>query len=393
MVPLPADDGGRIEILNMVHYLKRSGHDIAFVAPQARANDSETFRREVNLHLVELDPRATLFGRFRGAFRSLPYAAERFYSRGAALEIKALVSGKTFDVIHVENLYVMRLGIQMKHYLDLPLVLHQHNLESEIIERYYKSSANPFVRMYAKREHVKTLKFEREMIRQADLIFPITEADRDKLLNVAPDSKFVVLPHGMNFDAFHFGHQFVPDKLLFLSNFQWLPNKDSFRYFCRDIRPRLRETLPALKTIVVGKGIETLDRETYDGSLEYRGFLPDLNAVSSIASIAIVPLRIGSGVRVKILQLMAMGVVVVSTSLGAEGIAARHGEHLIVADTPETMAAEVKRLLEHPDELRRVAVAARAFVEAHHSESAIGAIVNSSYQELIDSRALRRRGR
>ncbi len=386
MVPVPADDGGRVGILNMVRYLKRCGHEIVFVAPRARANDSMSFSQEVDLRLIDLDPRSTIVGRLRGAFGPLPYAAERFYSQHAAATINSLTREREFDVIHVEHLYVMRLGTALKRTTGLPLVLHQHNLESEIVERYYQRTTNPFVRMYAKREYVKTVAFERDMIRQANLVFPVTAEDRDKLVKLAPNTKFVVLPHGVDLNTLQFDHRYVPDRLLFLTNFGWLPNRDSFEYFCREVRPRLQERLPGLRTIAVGKNIDNLDKNTFGGTIDYRGFLPDLNHASSLASIAIVPLRIGSGVRVKILELMAMGVVVVSTSLGAEGIAVRHGDQLIIADSPNDMAAEIQRLLGSPDELRRIAVNARTFVETNHSERAIGSIVDASYQTLLETR-------
>lgn len=383
MVPLPADDGGRIGILNMVHYLQRYDHDITFVAPRARANDSENFGRQVDLHLMSLDPRSTLVGRIRGAVGSLPYAAIRFYSREATAEIDAMVRGKDIDVIHVEHLYVMRLGVELKRRLGRPLVLHQHNLESEIVERYYKREKNPLIRLYAKREYEKTIAFERDMLRQCDLVFPVTKEDKEKLVQLAPHTRLVVLPHGVDLEALQYGHHYVPDRLLFLTNFGWLPNRDSFEYFCKEIEPRLKSRLPALRTIAAGKNLELIKKYSTGESIEYRGFLPDLTQVSSLASIAIVPLRIGSGVRVKILELMAMGVVVVSTSLGAEGIGARHNDHLIIADEPEAMAREIQRLLTSPDELQRLAISARKFVEAHHSERAIGSIVDASYRELI----------
>ncbi len=382
MVPIPPDDGGRVEILNMVHYLQRSGHEVVFFAPRTRANDSATFSQDVELHLIDLDPQSSLRGRLRHVFDPLPYSAQKFFSRQSENEVIALSSGRNFDVVHVENLYMMRLGTSLGRRYRLPVVLHQHNLESEILERYYQQTRNPLVRCYARYEYLKTLAFEREMMRQCDLVFAISQENKRKIIDFAPGVNCVVLPPGVNLEFLKYNHQSIPERLLFLTNFGWIPNRDSYEYYCREIHPVLSARIPSLKTLVVGKHLDEVGPKKPKSNVEFHGFIPDLNEASSLASVAIVPLRIGSGVRVKILELMAMGVVVVSTSLGAEGIAAKNGEHLIIADDPETMSQEIERLLNDPDGTRRIAVAARKFVEANHSESAVGSIVDTSYRAL-----------
>ncbi len=383
MVPCPADDGGRVSILNMVRYFQRYGHQVIFVAPRSRANDSDRFGREVELHLIDLDPRSKLSGRLRYMFGALPYAAEKFFSRDAYHKIAALVKQRNFDAIHVEHLYMMRLGVALKETFGLPLVLHEQNLESEILRRYVVTAGNPIVRIYAKREFAKTAAFEKEMAVRSDLVFTVTEEDKLKLEALAPGGHYVALPHGVSLEALRFERRFVPDRLLFLTNFDWLPNRESFDYYLRAVHPRLISRLPSLKTVVVGKDLHKVEQQGIPPEIEFVGFLPDLNQASSLASIAVVPLLVGSGVRVKILELMAMGIVVVSTSIGAEGIAVTHGEHIIIADEPDAMASEIERLLKHPEEQQRLAVAARRFVESHHSEQSIGSIVDSAYRNLL----------
>ena len=386
MVPMPADDGGRLCILSMVRYLKGGGHEIHFVAPRTRANDAAAFAREVSLHLIDLDPRSTIPGRLWHAFGPLPYAAQKFFSERALNEIRDIAKKHRFDAIHVEHLYVMRFASALKRELRLPLVLHEHNIETMILRHFARNTRNPLVRLYARAECRKMHAFETAALRDCDLVFPVTAEDGGKLRQMAPALNVVVLPHGVDTQRLRFSHCTVPERLLFLTNLDWLPNRESFDYYTRDIHPALKSAVPGLRTLVVGKDLHRADRRNLPPDIEFRGFLPDLNEASSLASVALVPLRIGSGIRVKILELMAMGITVVSTRLGAQGIHVRDGEHLLIADSPEEITRAVKGLLADPDRCRRIAVSARRFIEENHSTEAFGSIVNDAYGSLLAAR-------
>lgn len=219
--------------------------------------------------------------------------------------------------------------------------------------------------------YLKGLKrFEFDMYRSADKLLVLTPEGRDELAQIAPDLDIEVVPHGVDLEKFQ-----VPEArsgepvVMFLGNYPHDPNRDAVVYFAESIWPLVRESIPGARFLVVGKDPtpDILDLAERDPSIEVTGTVEDVRPYFERSALFVCPVRIGGGFRGKVLEAMAMGLPVVSTSLGAEGIPVRDGEDMLIADDPEGFASGVIRLIGDQGLRDRLGENARRMVEERFS--------------------------
>lgn len=383
MVPYPVNEGGRVALYNTAIQLQKHGIEVHYASPKINENDSKSFSQLVTLHLLDIDSRTKFFGALKNIFSRLPYNIEKYYSASALNQLARLVGEEKFDAIQVETLHMARYGIELKRLFGLPIVLREHNFESDITRRFRDHSPNPFIRLYATIQHRRIMSFEADAVQQFDMVFPITNEDEVKLRLIAPQMHSTVVSAGVDTKSLVFSSNHVPNRILFLINYDWPPNKDSLEYYIEQILPNVARLCPGVMTLLIGKGTEKFKSNPTAKNIEVVGFLDNLNDLSMLGSIAIVPLRIGSGMRIKILELMAMGRVVITTTMGAEGIEAEHGKHLIVCDDPYEFATCVAHYLGSPVESARIGEDARKLVEEKYSWDIVGKRMYEVYASLV----------
>jgi glycosyltransferase involved in cell wall biosynthesis len=231
---------------------------------------------------------------------------------------------------------------------DIPVIFSSHNVESELSFRLF-SRRNPLLKLLANIEYRRTLQEEENALVRTRACIAVSEKDRDALLrlfhgNVTPVH---VLPNCAH-DRFRPSSLETPGKgLLTVGAFGWYPNRDGLLWFMEKILPLVRKQIPSVAVRVAGSGIDLPLRR----KLEKRGIgvcadVPDILPFLQEARLLFVPLRIGGGTRIKIVEAWAAGLPVVSTALGAEGLPYRSGVDMLVADDAAGFAAEIVRLLE-----------------------------------------------
>jgi len=232
----------------------------------------------------------------------------------------------------------------------------------------------PFAAVYLA-DWLKTALYERRILSRYRYIVTVSANDYDIVAGRDGQSEVTLFPNGV--DTAYFApvspQTNKEDVLLFVGAFGYGPNVDAFLYFCREIFPLLRARRPQIKFMAVGRDpspdMKALaEREP---GITVIGAVPDVRPYYAQASLAVIPLRLGSGLKLKTLEAFAMEVPVVSTSVGCEGIVAQDGQHLLVASTPETFADKVIWLLEHPDQAYFMARRARQLVEEQYDWQAI----------------------
>ena len=341
------------------------------------------FLQFVPLNLLDIDSRNSPSGIVQNLFSTLPYNIEKYHSLRALNELESLCVNLKFDAVHVDSLHMAKYGIELKRRFPIPIVLREHNFESEIMRRYRDHSRNPAVRVFADMQLKKILRYEASIVAGFDMVLPVTKEDEEKLRSSPPKFWSTVIPAGVDTFGIRYSDDRTQDNILFLMNYEWFANRDSLEYYIQAILPTIQVLMPGVKTMLVGKGTKKFAGNAGSMHIEVCGFLKNINDACSLGSIAVVPLRIGSGMRIKILELMAMGRVVVTTSLGAEGIDAKHGQHLLISDDPKEFAATVVRLLASKEEALRIGKNARAFIEEHYSWNSIGDRLVAVYRSLI----------
>lgn len=238
-------------------------------------------------------------------------------------------------------------------------------------------------------EYLKLRHHELEWCRKFDAVLTMSKVDAEFLRRRLPSHRWILEgPNGVSTEHFRFSP--VPAEcrdLLFIGNFDHSPNVDGVRFFLREVYPSLKVTIPSVRLFIVGPGrYDTLEEVAAEPSVVPTGLVEDTRPYMERCSVFVAPILAGSGTRVKILEAMAAGIPVVSTTVGAEGIEAVHGEHILLADDPKLFAESVARLQQDQALRERLRINARALVETKYRWQVIGERLESIYRELLRAR-------
>jgi polysaccharide biosynthesis protein PslH len=333
------------------------------------------------LHLVTLGlrwigSRRTLFD-----IRFCPPALHRAFRRHV----------RECDLVHLDMLPLAGLLPDLPH--GVPCVLNEHNVESALMHSQIDFEDNRWRRLLLQAKSAGVEKLERRACQHVSHVLACSEIDARELERLAPCSRISVIPNGADTATFAPAADEAtdPDSLVFVGQMSWLPNRDGIEYFMRDILPRIKHR-PNLRVDVIGRNDGEISAARIPAGVHFHGFVEDLRSMVRRAAVFIVPLRVGSGTRLKALEAMAMGKAIVSTSKGVEGIGLVDGHSALIADTPAEFAAAVEKVLDDPDLRRRLGLAARKLAVNHYDWGTIGRQLLSVYDELLCDRVGRAEG-
>ena len=286
----------------------------------------------------------------------------------------------SFDLIQVEW---VETAVLMKK-TARPMVLDAHDVITKPAERLMKNSrgmSRPF--NFLRYLAVKTL--EKRTLKKFAMVFTLSEYDRRYLLAIDPRirARVVPVPAGLDITGSSFERQ--KDTILFLASYKYRRvNVEAALYFYREVFPLIRKRVPEAKFIIAGYGPpeELISLEGADPGVSVPGFVEDLEACYKKAPVFVAPILVGGGIIVKILDAMAAGTPVVTTTYGNEGIGALPGRDLLVADDPESFAAAVIKLLEYPHYAEEIARNGLDYVRQHFSPGATMSKIEAAYKEL-----------
>ncbi len=241
--------------------------------------------------------------------------------------------------------------------------------------------------LYSLAQWQRLRRYEAGVIRAAALTTAVSPEDAQALSQLAglPVS---VVPNGIAVDTWRHvadarpEQRVEPNSLLFTGKLDYRPNVDALCWFCAAVLPRVRAEYPAARLLVVGRDAVPAVRALAGPGVEVVGAVPDVQPYFARAAVYIIPMRMGSGARIKLLEAWAAGVPVVATTAGAAGLTGRADEHLLVADDPATLAKQIGRLLTDPALGQRLAAAGRALVAARYDWSVIRPQLLACYREL-----------
>ncbi|MDP4288758.1 MAG: glycosyltransferase family 4 protein [Bacteroidota bacterium] len=351
-MPYPLTDGGAIGICSITKWLKRLGHEVTLItfpldskqATDEAINDLGQYA-DVRLIKKPLHPRWCVLLRtlVRGA-----YPIERRQIPEMYRLIESTIGQKSFDIVHVDHSHMGPYGLWIKDRYGLPIVLREHNFEALIYERYAERETNP-VKSYLARLHGGRLKREEaRFLTNFDAVAAISQEDVAAMKQVAPEGKYRVIPAGVDIEYFKpRNSEEDPNSILSLGTLEWDPNFDATRYFLDAIFPIILQRRPATVLHIVGFSGERIlpFLQRFGQSVQVHGRVPDVRDYLARAAVLVVPLRIGGGMRLKLLEAFAAGKAIVSTSIGAEGNEGKDGIHLWIRDGAESFADAVVRLL------------------------------------------------
>ncbi|MFL6332376.1 MAG: glycosyltransferase [Pyrinomonadaceae bacterium] len=324
----------------------------------------------------------------RGALGSRPVTVLNYTTPEMRRALERALEEGGFDLVQVES-------IHLSAYLPLlraakgrpPVVLDWHNVESEVMTRYAARAGGALRRAYARRTARQLARLETRALRDFDAHLTVSERDRAQLLALDAGAPAYVVENGVA--AAHFADQGsapegAPRRILFVGSMDYHANVDAVVAFAREAWPLLAESLPSLTFSIVGREPAAEVRELSAlPRVEVSGTVEDVRPFYRGALASVVPLRVGGGSRLKILEAMAAGVPVVSTRLGAEGIEARDGAEIMLAETAVEFREALARLASDDGLRRDIAAAAREFVRSRYDWSSVGAGLLKIYEGLL----------
>src|SRR6185312_7003408 len=370
VVVYPADAGPKIKTLQVLRYLA-AHHEVVyctFVRSPKEAQDGEKLR-EICCRVSTVPIKRSKISDARFLLESL-LSDDSFILRRddrATMRdiVRQLLREERIDVLHVDQLNMMRF---VPSEWPGAIILDEHNAVWQVVERLEKGARDPISRGLLKREVRLIRKYEGMACRRAKTVLAVSEQDRHALRDVAGEAVPIELVP-ITVDAQHFETLYAardpqPDRLFPIGTLFWPPNSEGVIWWLREGYKYLRDLCPDVVYDIVGarppRRLQVL-AEHFPG-VRLHGYVADAEPFWKGAGVLAVPLLSGGGVRVKILEAMAMGVPIVSTTIGCEGLAVQHGVHLLVADTPEDFARACAKLLQDKELAQRLTKNARQLI-------------------------------
>jgi glycosyltransferase involved in cell wall biosynthesis len=279
----------------------------------------------------------------RSVVHRVPYTYYVHDSAPFASRLRSLLAEKRFSLVHMDSMDLIR----FLPLLDvLPVVCTHHNVESALMKRRASNEESWLARGYLAHQAALLRQAEREWVPRVALNIVVSDADRDALHAIAPTGRIATVPNGVDTDFFAPVDVASPDGCVFVGGTTWYPNRDALEWYVSEIAPTAKAMGVIAPVTWVGRAAtEELQRFAGDSTLHLTGYVEDVRPHVQRAKCFIVPLRVGGGTRLKILDAWAMGAAVISTSIGCEGLAAVDGENIIIADTAEEFATAIARVL------------------------------------------------
>jgi glycosyltransferase involved in cell wall biosynthesis len=367
IVPYPPDSGPKIKTYNVLRYLvqRHEVHLVSFARPGSEAEQAQVLRgmcASVTTVPLQRSRRGDLAYLARSVFTGRPFLVERDDVPGMRTEIARLLSRIAFDAVHADQLTMGQFAV------DLPVpvrVLDEHNAVWTIVQRGARAERGPR-RLVAEVEWRKLRAYEGDLCKRVDCVTVVSDDDRQALFRAAGAAfPCLEIPIGVATDEL----PFIPPgpearHVLSVATMFYPPNVEGVDWFARQVFPIIRRDVPDASFWIVGSRPPAQIQRLADphSGIVVTGYVSDLVPILRESAVLVVPVQSGSGMRVKILEAFARGIPVVSTTLGVEGIAARAGEHLLIADTPGAFATAVTQILREPETSARLARAGRELV-------------------------------
>lgn len=406
--PYPPDSGGKTRSLNVIKYLSERDdiYLVSFVRGGEEARDREALRPYCQeIHVLRNKPwspwtalrhlRRKVLGLhahdselwspwrvLKHLFSNRSFHEEVYWSTSPGKFLQGLVQSRYIDLVHLE---CFPLGKYLKFLPEGRRFLLEPAIEYWIFERYRAVARNPLLRLLLWLEVRRVKKSEQSVWRQADFCGTVSEVEREEILRIVPRKAVSVIPNGANCPLEGVDPAGgVARQVLFTGNFRFFANSDAAFYLCQEIFPRVRRCIPEADLLLLGTGAaQKLKKLNSYPSVKIVDWVPDFTPYLRSAAVYVCPLRIGSGTKLKVLEAMAMGKAVVSSSVGAEGFRVRNGEHMLIADDPSLFASYVCQLLADNELRSRLGRAAYELVKAEHSWKQIADKLHCAYLSMI----------
>ena len=387
-VPFPLTDGGRIRVFNLLKQIAEKS-EVTLLALETQTTDAEGVAElqqfGIQVHLVPNAPtlpRVSFGTLLKAFFKRQPITVARYDVPTYRQKFRELITNETFDLVHYEMFHIA----QFQTETDLPSVLSQQNVDSAIWRRLCSETTNPFYKFAYWTQQLAFQRYERVLSPKFDVVTCTSDIDATVFQQHCAEDAIEIIPNGV--DVTHYLPDYSSEAsahLIYIGSMDWYPNEDAVAFFTDEVLPRIQEKVPDVAFSIVGGNPSTRVQKLAEREgVVVTGRVPEIKPYFAEATVFVVPLRIGSGTRLKILEALAMGKAIVSTTVGAEGLDLRDGEEIFIADEPIAFADAVTRLLTDSELRRRMGESGRVRVERDYDWRRIGEKLHGVYTKILE---------
>jgi len=387
--PFPADDGGKIGIANIIKEFSKQNAQVTLFSlgdediPQEAIAEAKQY---ADLVLVKHNTSNTK----KRIVKSLLFNHSIYIQKHSSLKVKKklkeLLKTKKFDIIHSDHTCMAPLALYAKKIQSIPIGLRLHNIEWLIWKRYADNLSffSP-KRFYIEYQASLLKDAEKRLISKMDINFAITENDMQQALKLSPKANIIVASAGVNSDEWKPDDNIErnPSELILATTYRWIHNVDALKWFIAKVLPIVKNEISDVKLTLIGKNPPQWLNSFEHLGINTLGYVDKVQPYLNRANIYIAPLFVGGGIRIKILEAMAMELPVVATSVSAEGINANEENGLYIADNVSEFAETIINLFSDENTTRLAGKKAREFVQQNFSWKKNVGIMLDEYRKLL----------
>jgi glycosyltransferase involved in cell wall biosynthesis len=387
--PWPPIDGGTKAMYNITCGLLQAGHEVKVLSVSTRKHPLRVgkvpaeFREATRMEGVFVDTSLNIVDAFTDLVTADNYNVSRFFSPDMDIRLIQLLTQEQFDVVHLESLFTTPYLPTIRRCSKAKVVLRSHNLEHVVQERLARGERNllkkPY-RMYLARQ---LRAYEEKVLGQVDGVVAITEQDARHMREQAGNTPVTTVPFTVDIAEYAAPLAKGPLTFFHLGSMDWLPNEEGIRWLLRAVWPRVLKERPEARLHLAGNRMpKDMVRAKLPGT-RVTGRVADANRWMAERHVMLVPLFSAGGMRVKIIEGMAMGKCVLSTTVGAEGIRHTPGTDILLADSAAEFTARMVQLLQEPESAARIGNNARFLVAERHATATAIRELCAFYEKLL----------
>lgn len=386
----PSIDGGCIAIDHVSQGLLQNEVELQILTlsthkhPFKKENYPEDFVKKTKIDGVFVDTKLNVVDAFSNLVTSDSYNISRFFSTDFDILLRNRLEENEFDVVHLESLFMTPYIATIRRFSKAKIALRSHNLEYMIWQRLAAQSGNPAKKIYLKILSSQLKKYEINVFNDIDAVAAISKEDEKKYVDLGLEKPIITIPFGVdvaNYSPVEIRSNCV--KLFHIGAMDWKPNIEAITWFLNEVWPSCIVDCPDLKFELAGRNMPDWLLEDDTQNVINHGEVPNAVDFMNDHNVMVVPLLSAGGMRIKIIEAMALGKVVIASTIAAEGISYTNNLNIIIADTPEDFVKEITELNLNPQKIKDIGDNARKFIEEEYDETVIINKLISFYSEII----------
>lgn len=391
--PYPTKDGYTVAVTCLAKALNQLDCEVTLLSMNTTKHWFELkklppeFNHYHQIHTVRIENRITPWGALFNLFSKTSYILSRFISEDFSKKLKAILENQDFEIILLESVQLAPYIPIIRQHSKAKICMRAHNVEFEIWERQLTQTKSILKKSYLKSQIQSFKKFEIEQLKNYDFLAAITDKDLEYFEKLGFKNTGVSIPVGID------STDYLPNFLTFtkkpsfgfIGSMDWMPNQVGIRWFLDEVWGRFIQDFGDSKLEIAGRHMPSDIASTTLNGVKILGEVESAKAFINQHSVMIAPLFSGSGIRVKILEGMALGRVVISTTIGMEGIDAEHRKEILVADSVEDFLKEMQFCMEQPEEMLQIGKNAQKFIQNQFDNLKIGSRLKDVFEKNQDS--------